>query len=137
MLDDIGLRAALEWQGRQISRTSSIPVSMDFSGETDDLPEAERTCIYRAVQEALTNCVRHAHARSIRVTVDTKPGRLVATVEDDGVGFNSADGSRKGIGLLGIQERVAELGGSAKIVTDEGGGTKLTLQIPIPHGKAQ
>jgi signal transduction histidine kinase len=137
MLDDIGLRPALEWQGRQISRSSSIPVSMEFSGETNDLPEAERTCIYRAVQEALTNCVRHSHARSIRVTVDTKPGLLVATVEDDGIGFNNVDRPRKGIGLLGIQERVAELGGSAKIVTGEGKGTKLTLQIPIPHGNLQ
>jgi signal transduction histidine kinase len=136
MLDDIGLRAALEWQGRQISRSASIPVSMDFSGETNDLPEVQRTCIYRAVQEALTNSVRHAHARSIRVTLDATPGRLVATVEDDGVGFDN-EGSRKGIGLLGIQERVAELGGSVKIVTGKGKGTKLVLQIPIPNGVAQ
>jgi len=133
MLDDIGLREALEWQARKISRSASIPVSMDFSGEAVDLPELQRTCIYRAVQEALTNAVRHAQARSIRVKVDAKPGQLVATVEDDGVGFDNVEGSRPGIGLLGIQERVAELGGSVKIVTSAGRGTKLSLQIPIPH----
>jgi signal transduction histidine kinase len=136
MLDDIGLRPALEWQGRQISRSASIPVSMDFSGETSDLPELQRTCIYRAVQEALTNSVRHARARSIHVKVDAKPGQLTAIVEDDGVGFDNLEGSRKGIGLLGIQERVAELGGSLKIVTGEGKGTRLILQIPIPHEAA-
>jgi signal transduction histidine kinase len=133
MLDDIGLREALEWQARKISRSASIPVSMDFSGEAVDLPELQRTCIYRAVQEALTNAVRHAKARSIRVKLDAKPGQLVATVEDDGVGFENVEGSRPGIGLLGIQERVAELGGSVKIVTSAGRGTKLILQIPIPR----
>jgi signal transduction histidine kinase len=137
MLDDIGLRPALEWQGRQISRSASIPVSMDFSGETSELPELQRTCIYRAVQEALTNSVRHAHASSIRVKVDAKPGRLVATVEDDGDGFDNSEGGGKGIGLLGIQERVAELGGSVRIVTGPGKGTKLILQIPIPGEAAQ
>jgi signal transduction histidine kinase len=137
MLDDIGLRPALEWQGRQISRSASIPVSMDFSGEMSNLPELQRTCIYRAVQEALTNSVRHAHARSIHVKVDAKPGQLMATVEDDGIGFDNLESSRKGIGLLGIQERVAELSGSVKIVTGVGKGTRLILQIPIPHEAAQ
>lgn len=136
MLDDIGLRPALEWHGRQISRSSSVAVSFEFFGDTNDLPELQRTCVYRAVQEALTNCVRHAHARLIRVIVDTKPGCLVAIVEDDGVGFDAVDSQRTGIGLLGIQERVAELGGSAHIVTGEGKGTKLILQVPIPLGAA-
>ena len=133
MLDDIGLRPALEWQGRQISRSSSTPVSLEFSGETDGLPELQRTCVYRAVQEALTNCVRHAHARNIQVVVDVKPGQLMATVEDDGVGFDPAEGQRTGIGLLGIRERVEELGGRVSIVTGQGSGTKLILQVPIPQ----
>jgi len=137
MLDDIGLRPALEWQGRQISRSSSVPVSVEFSGETDDLPELQRTCVYRAVQEALTNCVRHAQARNIRVTVDVRPGSLVATVEDDGVGFDPAEGQRTGIGLLGIRERVEELGGRVRIVTGQGKGTKLILQVPIPQAAVQ
>jgi signal transduction histidine kinase len=132
MLDDIGLRPALEWQGRQITRNSSIPVSVQFSGDTDELPELQRTCVYRAVQEALTNCVRHAHARNIRVAVDVKPGSLVTTVEDDGLGFDPAEGQRTGIGLLGIRERVEELGGRVRIVTGQGKGTKLILQVPIP-----
>jgi signal transduction histidine kinase len=136
MLDDIGLRAALEWQGRQISRSSSIPVSVEFVGDTIDLPELQRTCVYRAVQEALTNCIRHARARSIQVVVETKPGCLIATIEDDGIGFDTTAGQRTGIGLLGIQERVAELGGSVHIDTGEGKGTKLILRIPIPHGAA-
>jgi signal transduction histidine kinase len=137
MLDDIGLRPALEWQGRKISRSSSIPVFVEFFGDANDLPESQRTCIYRAVQEALTNCVRHAHARTIRVVVHVSAGSLVATVEDDGVGFHEAKGQRPGIGLLGIRERLEELGGQVSIISGQRTGTKLILQVPIPLEKAQ
>jgi signal transduction histidine kinase len=137
MLDDIGLRPALEWQGRQISRNSAVPVSVEFSGETEGLPELQRTCVYRAVQEALTNCVRHAQARNIRVAVEVKPGSLTVTVEDDGVGFDPAEGQRTGIGLLGIRERVEELGGCVRIATGPGKGTKLILQVPTPQATVQ
>lgn len=137
MLDDIGLRPALEWQGRQISRSSSIPVSVEFSGETNDLPELQRTCVYRAAQEALANCVRHAHARAIRVVVHVSPESVEATVEDDGVGFHEVVGQRTGIGLLDIRERVEELGGRVSIISGQGKGTKVILQVPIPRGAEQ
>src|SRR6185312_6464078 len=70
MLDDLGLAAALEWQGREVSRNSEIEVEVQTGNLSDDLPDEYRICIYRFVQEALQNAVRHSQARAATVTVD-------------------------------------------------------------------
>jgi signal transduction histidine kinase len=77
MLDDFGLEPALEWYVRDVSRRCGVPVDLSMR-RFEDLPEPHRICVYRAVQEALTNCVRHARASRMGVTVTEQPGGLVA-----------------------------------------------------------
>jgi signal transduction histidine kinase len=87
--------------------------------------------VYRAVQEALTNCVRHAKARAINVSVTGHGDHLDVSVTDDGIGFNSAQFGN-GLGLRGIEERVKELHGAMTIGDAEDGGTRLALRLPMP-----
>ena len=129
MLDDLGLIPALKWQAREISKQTSMDVSVATELETDDLPDEYNTCIYRVVQEALHNCARHSHATTIRIRVEQKQDRLVLVIQDDGQGFDARQ--MKGLGLLGIQERVARLGGKAIIYSTPGGGTILSLELPF------
>src|SRR5439155_3482837 len=100
MLDDIGLEAALQWQGREFSRHTGVPATVRVDGSLDYLSDTQRTCIYRVVQEALTNCARHAKARNVRVSVSKERNGIVVLVRDDGTGFSPS--LRGGLGLLGI-----------------------------------
>ncbi len=134
MLDDLGLVPALQWQVREFSRRAGIPADLDVDGALDTLPEAHRTCVYRLLQEALTNCARHAHARQVRVAVHGSPAQLVLTIQDDGVGFAVEETRRSGagLGLIGVEERVRALGGSVEIVSEPRKGTLLRATIPLP-----
>jgi signal transduction histidine kinase len=131
MLDDIGLQAALEWQGREFSRHTGVPASVQVHGGLDDLTDEQRTCIYRVVQEALTNCARHANARKVIVSLDAVNEGIVVRVQDDGIGFNSSALAPGGLGLLGIQERVQALAGKLNISSEPKKGTTIQVQIPV------
>ncbi len=131
MLDDLGLAPAVEWQAREFSRRFGVPVSVELDGRLEGLPEPHRTCVYRVVQEALTNCARHARANEIRVTIHGRQDALIMTIQDDGAGFDPAAVSGRGLGLLGIQERVRELGGRLSILSQPGRGTLLSAEVPL------
>ena len=111
MLDDFGLQAALEWHVRDFTGRYAINVDLKIEGDFDALPDKHRTCVYRVVQEAMTNCVSHAQAESIQISVTTHDGQLYVWVTDDGVGLDPAR-RRNGLGLRGIEERVKELEGT-------------------------
>lgn len=129
MLDDLGLIPALEWQAREISRQSGIRVDVAAGGVSDELPEDFKTCIYRVVQEALHNVARHAQAKSVRVVAQQEAEHLLLSIQDDGTGF---DVSRsRGLGLLGMQERVAHLGGTLQVLSEPGRGTLLSVALPL------
>ncbi|MGJ5817579.1 sensor histidine kinase [Paludibaculum fermentans] len=130
MLDDLGLVAALRWQAREVSRRSGLKVKMVADEIVEDLPDSHRTCVYRVVQEALNNCTRHAHASQVRVVVRRDCNSLSVTVQDDGVGFDPH--REKGMGLLGMEERVDQLGGSFSIDSAPGRGTVLSILLPLP-----
>jgi len=132
VLDELGLAPALRWQARAFTKSSNIPVEMHLAEDLGDMPDAHLTCIYRVVQEALTNCARHAKAKSIRVTLDSGSGTLSLIVQDDGVGFDVRKARGQGLGLLGIEERVRELGGSVRLESSPGAGTLLRCDIPKP-----
>jgi signal transduction histidine kinase len=134
MLDDLGLAPALEWQGREFSRHSGIPVHLQIDGMLEGLPESHRTCVFRIVQEALTNCARHAQAKNVRLAVHGRRDAVLVSVQDDGVGFAGSAPSSGGMGLLGIEERARELGGSVNIHSQPGKGTTLQVEIPLPEG---
>lgn len=128
MLDDFGLVAALEWQAREISRQSGIRVTVAAEGVSEDLPESHKTCVYRMVQEALHNCVRHAAARSVRIAIRQDATSLNLLIQDDGKGLDPVH--HKGLGLLGMQERIANLGGTFRIESEPGQGTSISATLP-------
>ena len=131
MLDDLGLQAALEWHVRDFMGRYAINVDLNIDGDFAELPDKHRTCVYRVVQEAMTNCVRHAHAESIQIKVTAHERQLNVWVIDDGVGLDPAR-RRDGLGLRGIEERVKDLEGTVIISREPMGGTTLAIRLPVP-----
>jgi signal transduction histidine kinase len=131
MLDDFGLQPALEWHVRDLTRRSGIAVDLSVAGDLSQLPDAYATCIYRVVQEALTNCVRHSSASRVRVTLSGVGDSIRVTIADNGVGIRP-DSRKNGLGLRGIEERVRDLDGTVDIQSTAA-GTSLTIRIPLPH----
>jgi signal transduction histidine kinase len=129
MLDDIGLDAALQWQGREFSRHTGVPASINVEGAFENLSDDQQTCIYRVVQEALTNCARHANAKNVAVSVRSEDDRVDVIVRDDGIGFIAAS-AKGGLGLLSIRERVEALNGRFVISSRPKRGTFLQVAIP-------
>ena len=130
MLDDLGLHAALEWLVRDTSRRSGINVDLAIGGDVDTLPERYQTCVYRVVQEALTNCARHSKAQTIAVSLSADDQVLTMSITDDGIGFD-LHAHRDGLGLRGIDERAKELGGRLD-VRSSSRGTVLVMDLPLP-----
>jgi len=131
MLDDLGLQAALEWHVRDLMSRYAIKIDLKMSGGFDRLPEAYRTCIYRVVQEALTNCIRHAEAQRIAVEVTRTSQELLLAVCDDGIGLDPVDRG-KGFGMIGIHERVKELQGTVVFSRNGARGTIVAVRLPLP-----
>jgi signal transduction histidine kinase len=130
MLDDLGLIPALEWQAREVSRRSGIKVTVIAENVPDSLPDDVRTCIYRVVQEALHNVSRHSRANSAAIAVRADERSLSLSVEDDGSGYDPE--RTRGLGMLGMEERVRQLGGRLEVKSAPGRGTALHITLPIP-----
>ncbi len=109
MLDDLGLIPALEWQGREISRRGEMEVDVQSDNVSEQLPNDTKVCIYRLVQEALNNAATHSAAKHARVSAAQTEESIRVEVIDDGHGF-AADRVR-GMGILGMEERVKRLAG--------------------------
>lgn len=128
VLDDLGLAAALRALADDFSARAGIRVALDVEGATHRLPSDTEVVIYRVVQEALTNVVRHAHATMARVRV-TSDGQLVhVVVDDNGTG---AGGASARLGWLGMRERVTAHGGWLDIGAAPDGGVRLDARIPV------
>jgi signal transduction histidine kinase len=134
MLDDLGLVAAIEWQAREVSKRTGMLVNVVKENVSDFLPDEHKTCVYRIVQEALNNCSKHAYARNVRVILHEDPGHLLLTIEDDGKGFDANRG--RGLGLVGMSERVTQLGGVFAVDSDPGHGTCLRVDLPFAKESA-
>jgi signal transduction histidine kinase len=131
MLDDFGLQAALEWLARDFMARSGTNVDLAIDGDFDSLPDKYRTCMYRIVQEAMTNCARHADARHIHIGVNREGDQLQVSIADDGIGVDPGHLGR-GLGLRGIEERVKELQGTLTISRGPRRGTTLIARLPLP-----
>ena len=134
LLDDLGLPAAVEWYATGFARRHRIAMTVHHDGMAERLvPEVEGS-IYRIVQEALTNVARHSGARTCTVDLCRDGAWLAVTVADDGVGINlassKAPSEKRGLGLLGIAERVAALGGTVDVNSAPGAGTRVIARVP-------
>jgi len=132
VLDDLGLVPALESLAQGVIKRSGLDVRVGGSTAGRLAPIVETT-LYRVVQEAVFNVVKHARARSLVVRVDQQPGRVRCSITDDGVGFDTLVQPKppRGLGLLGIRHRVEALGGRLEICTRPGQGTTLIVSIPV------
>ena len=133
MLDDSGIAPAVRWQAQELSRRTGTPVDLQIEGDFGGLADEGRTCLYRVVQEALTNCARHAAAKTVRITMQGKNDAVSVSIQDDGVGFDTAR-ARTGLGLIGIEERVKVLGGSLAVDSWPRRGTLVRVEIPLANG---
>jgi signal transduction histidine kinase len=136
-LDDLGLQKALEAFCAEISRRFGVSVDFQFLGSNDRLGQDVEIAIYRAIQEALNNVVKHAQARNISVVIDRSAEELRIVVEDDGNGFDfqkfsQSESRHSKLGLSVMEERLTLLGGSLAIESETGHGTSLFMRIPAP-----
>ena len=137
-LDAVGLSPTLEDACRGFARRTQL--SIDYRGSDGPaLAEGVNICLYRFLQEALTNVARHAKADNVHVALERDAEAVRLWVEDDGRGFEvqpalsvpSTPGSSAGIGLLGMQERLESLGGRLEVDSQPGRGTRLVAYIPL------
>ena len=129
MLDDLGLVPALEWQAREISRRSDMEVEVHSQSVSEDLGDETKVTIYRLVQEALNNAATHASAKNAKVTVVQRPDKIIVEITDDGDGFDPE--RKRGMGILGMEERVRRLGGAFTIQSAPGKGAIVTAELPL------
>jgi two-component system sensor histidine kinase UhpB len=133
ILDDLGWIPAIRFLAKGASQRCGFPIEIQatFTGR---LPRATETALYRTVQEALTNVSKHAKANHVLIQVRTESSVLLCSIEDDGVGFDARaarSGKDRGLGLVGMQERLNAVGGTLSIDSVPGKGTTLVIRIPM------
>ncbi len=134
-LDDLGLDAALSSYTQNWSKHFGVPVQMHASGPEGDrlTPEIE-TALYRVAQEALNNVAKHARATHVAIVLERRAGQVSLIVEDDGIGFDWQSqivASEKGLGLIGMRERAALLGGTIEFESQPNDGATVVVRIPL------
>jgi signal transduction histidine kinase len=138
ILDDLGLRAAIEDVVRRFSKHHPTRVELHLDDSEQRFAPAIEAAAYRTIQEALTNVSRHARANTCRIDLRSDAHALHLTIVDDGLGFDAtaldSAGARRGLGLISIRERVTQVGGRVAVESRMGHGTTLNVVIPIRHG---
>ena len=129
-LDDLGLVPAID---RLAQSYGGSGLTVDVEAQIGDarLPEPVETTLYRIVQEAVTNVAKHAEARHLSITLTRKNGSVVAIIEDDGKGFDPQAAESDGLGLLGMRERLALVGGTLRVEAAAGTGTTIAAEVPL------
>jgi signal transduction histidine kinase/cytochrome b subunit of formate dehydrogenase len=136
VLDDLGLVAGLRWYAESRLQAASVLVRVHVTGEDRRLPAEVETALFRIGQEAISNATRHAQAANVSLELGFEDDNITLEVEDDGVGFDVASvtesaTARPGWGILGMQERATLLGGTLKLDSEPGSGTRVTVRIPL------
>ena len=137
MLDDLGLPDTATWYLRGFSRRTGITSELVVERLERRLDPEVESCTYRIIQEALTNVARHAEASLCRVEIARVDSSLRIRIEDDGKGFDESSDptpTSRGLGLVGVRERVARLGGTLRVESNLGVGTRLMVDLPVPEG---
>jgi signal transduction histidine kinase len=130
-LDDFGLVAALERLGQTFSEASGLRVELETRLGEERLPPEVETTLYRIVQEALTNIVKHAEASSVSILLVKRNGSATVVIEDDGLGFDAEKTREEGLGLMGMRERVELHDGRLTVESTEGSGTTLAAEVQL------
>ncbi|PYU16629.1 MAG: hypothetical protein DMG37_01925 [Acidobacteria bacterium] len=138
-LDDLGLAAALEWQGQEFEKRTGIKCHLVLPQEPLNLDPERSTAIFRIFQESLTNVTRHAQATGVEATLEIVEDQLIFRVHDNGKGFDPEEAkAKKSLGLVGMQERALLLQGEVRIEGIPGSGTTMILRIPLlPSAQAR
>ncbi|MFT5643840.1 MAG: signal transduction histidine kinase [Janthinobacterium sp.] len=132
---DLGLRAALEWQAQEFGRRSGIICELQIDNGEFKLNDMHATVVFRIVQEALTNILKHAKASHVQIRMQRIDGCLFVKISDDGIGRASdADQPANSFGLVGMAERIYALGGNFSIASMPGAGLTIALSIPLDAG---
>ena len=137
MLDDLGLRYAIDWLARNTTEKDRVHIALELDGFPDEtrLPPASEMALYRCAQEALNNVVKHARATEATISLAIAGERAILSVKDNGVGFGATERERaaKGghLGLVGMRERVRHAGGTLSIESTPKQGTTITISVPI------
>ncbi len=142
VLDDLGLVSALKSHAERIFQPAGIKYSINTDGEIERLPPEIETALYRTFQEALNNIVRHANAANVKINLKRNNGYLEGEIVDDGCGFElgSVDltgGSKRGLGIIGMRERVTQSGGEMKVITHPGDGTQILISLKIGEDETE
>jgi len=136
ILEDLGLTRALQWLADNFAKNNrDIRLTLDLPDIDSLFPQDAQTSIYRILQEALTNLVKHSGAGSASVVIRKEAKSVSFSIEDDGKGFDmtkvkSQDAAERGLGLASMEERVSMLGGSLTLWSEQGKGTRITFSIP-------
>jgi two-component system sensor histidine kinase UhpB len=134
ILDDLGLAAALEWRVDEFNKQEGIDAAISVLGLDRRLPRETELVLYRVGQEALSNVNRHAGASEVKVSLHREGELCVLQVADNGVGFDPAQVDRRdgrGLGLVGMRERVAMVGGELEVTSRPGSGTNILARVPL------
>jgi len=132
---DAGIASAIEWQARRFEARTQIPCLVQVPDNLPALSDAKAIGLFRILQEALTNVMRHAQAHSVEIELAREDGLLRMTVSDDGNGFCLDQPRPTSFGLVGVRERVLMLGGSMALDSEPGEGTSLSVTIPLGVGE--
>jgi signal transduction histidine kinase len=130
-LDDFGLAPALERLAQTFSESTDIRVDLEAQLGDERLPPEVETTLYRIVQEALTNIVKHAEASRVSILLVRRGASATAVIEDDGRGFDPTTAREDGLGLLGMRERVELHDGRLRVESEPGGGTTLVAEVLV------
>ena len=128
---DAGIASAIEWQARRFEARTQIPCLVQVPDNLPLLSDAKAIGLFRILQEALTNVMRHAQAHTVELTLAVEGTDLRLTISDDGVGFIPAQGRPVSFGLVGMRERVLIMGGQLRLDSELGEGTTLSVTVPL------
>jgi PAS domain S-box-containing protein len=128
---DAGIASAIEWQARRFEARTQIPCLVKVPENVPVLSDAKAIGLFRILQEALTNVMRHAQAHTVELTLEVDGADLRLTISDDGIGFVQGQGRPVSFGLVGMRERVLIMGGRLSLVSELGEGTTLSVTVPL------
>jgi signal transduction histidine kinase len=133
VLDSLGLGAALDWYVNHTCQRANLKCELSVNPADIELPTAISIALFRVLQEALTNILRHAKATNAWITLEQAKSGLTFVIRDDGVGLSSGSEQKKlSHGILGMRQRITSLGGQFQIGSETGAGTTIRISVPLP-----